>query len=198
MILSILKRAFILLVLFSLISCIDINGVNVFPNRKDKGVISATLNGDQFEVESGKGILASEFVVSEMKNRDDYFLLTIYGIRVKDGGKALAFGFKIAGINLEELARGSKFSEWNLIKNSEVNFEGAMGAVEMRKSVKSEGHLYQASSNHTGEMELIITDIDVNKKLISGRFSFTALDEVNGTLIEVENGTFDNIKWKWI
>lgn len=198
MILSILKRAFILLVLFSLVSCIDINGINIFPNRKDDGVISAILNGDRFEVESGKGILASEFVIAEMENRDDSFLLTIYGIRVKDSGKALAVGFKLGGKSLEDITSGDEFSKWNLIENSEVNFEGAMGAVEMRKSVKSEDHLYQASSNHTGEMELIITDIDVERKLISGRFSFSALDEENGTLIEVENGTFDSIKWKWI
>jgi len=198
MILSILKRTFILLVLFGLVSCIDINGVNIFPNRKDDGVISAILNGDQFEVESGKGILASEHVIAEMELRDDSFLLTVYGIRVKDGGKALALGFKIGGKNLEELSSGSEFTEWNLIENSEVNFEGAMGAVEMRNSVKSKDHLYQASSNHTGEMELLITEIDVNKKLISGKFSFSALDDENGTLIEVENGTFDSIKWEWI
>lgn len=192
---SIAKRSMILFVFFGLTSCIEIDGKRIFADKKDEGVISATIDGKAFEVESGSGIFSKEVVIAELEEGADFFLLTVYGVKVRSGGNALAFGFKLGGKNLEDVEINSDYTEWTLIEDSDINFEGAMGAVELRKSVKSEDHIYKASSNHTGIMSLIISEIDLEKRLISGVYNYVARDQNNGTEVEVQDGVFNSIEW---
>ena len=51
----------------------------ILPDAEDAGVISAMLNGESFEVEGGKGILASEFLKAKLESSETDFLFNIYG-----------------------------------------------------------------------------------------------------------------------
>lgn len=189
------------MILFFLISS-GIGGCSLvdegLSTKSNEGTISCLMNGEPFEVEGGKGLLASEFVKAEMEKSEDYFLLTVYGIRVleEEGEKrGLAVGFKLGGERLMDISQGDTFSKWEALDEIEGTFEGAMGGVEERKSESADEHLLKASSNHTGKMSMTVTAIDTLDQLISGTFHFTAKDQESGEVIEVTEGAFENIKW---
>ncbi|WP_339865442.1 hypothetical protein [uncultured Algoriphagus sp.] len=169
---------------------------NIFPDKDNDGVIIANLNEIPFEAEGGKGFLAKEFLKAELEESEDYYLLTVYGIRVQDDKKALALGFQLAGNDISEITAGSTYSNWVLLDEKAGKFEGAKGAVEMRNSVKSDNSVFKASSFYTGEIKLTITEIDLSKREFSGSFQFSALDSQVDTLFQVTEGNFENVKWK--
>lgn len=181
------------MILLVSVSCQDV--LDILPLETTDEFISASINDQVFEVEGGKSILDSEFVIAEMVEDQDHFLLTVYGVQVADTKEVTAMGFKLGGKSLDELEVGKEYSEWELIENSEVNFEGVMGAVEKRTSPNSDDHIYKASSNHTGEISFIINEIDIENKTISGEFNYKAKDKDSGTLLEVRNGKFEKIEW---
>lgn len=166
------------------------------PIRQDNGSISAMLNGVQFEAEGGGGLLSDEFLRAELEKGDGDFLLTVYGINIEEDNSALAVGFQIAGNQLDEIQAGNTYEEWVLIDEKASLFEGAKGAVEKRNSIGSDDHLFKASTYYTGEMSLTISEIDTLSQQFSGTFSFSALDEENDTLLNVTQGSFENVKWK--
>lgn len=179
---------------FGISSCDAIE--EIMPDKKDAGVISAKLNGELFEVEGGKGILASEYLKAELDSSSTDFLLTIYGIQIEDDKKALAMGIQLAGEAIVDVQPGDVFTDWILVDDVSSTFKGAKGAVEKRISANSDENVFKASSYNTDEMTLTITDIDLEGQKISGTFKFSALDTENDTLINVTEGKFDQVKWK--
>lgn len=168
----------------------------ILPDAKDAGTISAMLNGEPFDVEGGKGILASEFLKAELDSSVTDFSLTIYGIRIEDDKKALAMGIQLAGDAIADIQPGDVFTDWVLVDDVSSTFKGAKGAVERRISANSDENVFKASSYNTGEMTLTISDIDLEEQKISGTFKFSALDTENDTLINVTEGKFEQVKWK--
>ncbi|WP_339706440.1 hypothetical protein [Algoriphagus aquimarinus] len=182
------------LVSFVLMSC-DIME-EIIPDAKDAGVISANLNGEPFQVEGGKGLLASEFLKAELASTETNFLLTIYGIRIEDNKQAVAMGIQLAGVDISDIQPGDEFTDWVLVDDVASIFKGAKGAVEKRTSVNSDENVFKASSYNTNEMFLTISQIDLEEHKISGTFKFSALDTENDTLINVTEGNFEQVKWK--
>lgn len=179
---------------FGISSCDAIE--EIIPDAKDAGVISAKLNGELFEVEGGKGILASEFLKAELDSSKTNFLLTIYGIQVEDDKKALAMGIQLAGKAIADVQPGDEFTDWILVDDASSTFKGAKGAVEKRISANSDENVFKASSYNTNEMTLTISEINIEEQKISGTFKFSALDTENDTLINVTEGKFEQVKWK--
>ncbi|MBN3582171.1 hypothetical protein JYB64_07210 [Algoriphagus aestuarii] len=188
-----IRFSIISLILIAVVSCQEV--LDILPANSSEEIISATINDQVFEVEGGKSILDSEFVIAEMVEDQDHFLLTVYGVQVADTKEVTAMGFKLGGKSLAELEIGKEYTSWQLLKNSEVNFEGVMGAVEKRTSPNSDDHIYKASSNHTGEISFIIHELDIENKSISGVFNYKAKDKDKGTVLEVNNGKFEKIEW---
>jgi len=185
--------------LFSFILCI-VNGCisvdDLVADKKNEGTISCMVNGELFEVEGGKGLAASEHLLADMVKEDGSFLLTVFGVKVQEDKKGLAIGFKLGGEKVADVNPGDVFTEWEVLDEVEGTFEGAMGGVEERESVSTPDHLLKASSNHTGEMSLTIDAIDTVEQRISGTFSFTAKDKENGTIMEIKDGVFENVRWE--
>ncbi len=180
------------LILSVFVSCMPVD--ELF-EKDEEGKISCVINGEPFEVEGGKSILSSEILRSELTRSEGHFLLTIYGIRPVEDNKGLAIGFRIGGIDLAELKSEDVFTKWEVLDEDEGTFVGAMGGVEERTSGSSEVHELKASSNHTGDIMLKISEIDTVGQLISGTFNFTAKDQISGEVQKVTDGVFEKIKW---
>lgn len=193
-----LKRPSILLMLLvALGGCIDsLDSVDILPNKADRETINCLVDGVPFEATSGKGLLAMDFVKTEMQQDENSFLLTVFGVNMQDNGEALAVGFRLGGRSIEDVQAGDTFTGWVPIGDAEGPYEGAMGGVEKRKSATSDEYVFKAGSNHTGEISLTVTAIDLAEKRISGTFQFTAKDVENDVLLDVTEGDFDNIQWK--
>ncbi|WP_439488210.1 hypothetical protein [Algoriphagus sp.] len=174
------------------VSCMPID--ELF-EKDNEGKISCIINGEPYEVEGGKSILSSEILRSELTRREGHFLLTIYGIKPVEDNKGLAIGFRIGGIDVADLKPDDVFTEWEVLDEEEGNFVGAMGGVEERTSGNTDYHELKASSNHTGDITLTISEIDTVGRLISGTFHFTAKDQISGDVQEVTDGVFEKIKW---
>ncbi|HSF55587.1 MAG TPA: hypothetical protein VLA71_17660 [Algoriphagus sp.] len=189
------KRSFMLILLLGgLGGCLS--ELDILPDNSKQEKLSCLVNGEPFAATSGKGLLAMDFIRAEMQQTENYFLLTVFGVNILDSGEALAVGFRLGGSNPESIQPGDTFTTWVAMEDMESNFEGAMGGVEKRKSPTSNETIYKAGSNHTGEMSLTVTTIDLAEKKISGTFRFTALDAEVDTLIEVSQGNFENVQWK--
>lgn len=183
----------ILLLAFCSFSCLE--DLKFVPETAKDGTITASIDGEPFDVESGQGVFGSEFIVAELEEEKDHFVLTVFGVEIEEDGKAFAMGIKIGGENINEMKAGNVYKEWVPIDGFEEVYSGAMGGVEKRKSVNAKDNIFKAGSNHTGEMEISITEIDFELKKISGTFSFTALDEDKDVRIEVKSGVFQGIEW---
>lgn len=187
----------LILLLGALGGCIDsLESVDILPNKTNRETINCLVDGVPFEATSGKGLLAMDFVKTEMQQDENSFLLTVFGVNMQDNGEALAVGFRLGGRNIEDIQPGDTFTEWVPIEDAEGPFEGAMGGVEKRKSATSEEYIFKAGSNQTGEIRLTVTAIDLAEKRISGTFQFTAQDVENDILLDVTEGDFENIQWK--
>jgi hypothetical protein len=192
------KRTSVLFILLvPLGGCLDaLDSVDILPNKANRETINCLVDGVPFEATSGKGLLAVDFVKTEMQQDENSFLLTVFGVNMQDNGEALAVGFRLGGRNIGEIQPGDTFTEWVPIEDAEGPFEGAMGGVEKRKSATSEEYIFKAGSNHTGEISLTVTAIDLAERRISGTFQFTAQDVENDILLNVTEGDFENIQWE--
>lgn len=184
--------SFLCLGLNGCLSSIDVNG-----DLDELGAerIVCLVDGKPFEAVNGKGLLAVDFVMTELVEGNDNFLLTIYSVELLEEGGALAVGFKLAGKKITDLKAGDTFTTWTAIDTANEVYSGAMGGVEQRTSLQTDEHIFKASSNHTQEMNLTITEIDHVAKQVSGTFRFVALDDENNTKVEVTEGEFLNISW---
>lgn len=168
---------------------------DTFPESDKKGKITCKVNGEEFAAAGNKGLAAMDFIAAEMEREGNSFLLTVVGVTQYDGGGALAVGFKLGGHSLADIQPGTTLTEWNYDESVIGNFEGTMGGVEERASVKSEEAKYKASSNHADLMSLTVTEFDTLENKLSGTFYFEAKDQQNGTEIEVTDGVFSNVEW---
>jgi len=184
------------------IICISLNGcissIDVKEDLDEVGAekISCMVNGEPFEAINGKGLLAIDFVMGELLESENSFLITVYSVELLDEGGALAVGFKIGGKNVSDLKVGDTFTTWELLPGSSEDYIGAMGGVEKRSSIQTDEHIFKASSNHTKEISLTITAIDHVAKTMSGAYNFVALDDENNTKVEVTEGIFQNVSWE--
>lgn len=165
-----------------------------FPEGNKEGKITCRVDGESFEAAGKKNLTAMDFIIAEMQQEGETFLLTVFGVSQYEGG-ALAVGFKIAGYKLEDLQPGMTLTDWNYNEDIVGSFDGVMGGVERRASAGSEEALFKASSNHSDQMSLTITAIDLNQNKISGTFFFHAKDKDNGKFLEVTEGKFTNVQW---
>ncbi|WP_186758070.1 DUF6252 family protein [Echinicola salinicaeni] len=179
------------LYLFSTVACIPSFDIDIINNKEEK--ITCKLDGVDFAADNNESIL--DLVKGELLERDQYFLLTVYGAELQDEGGAKAVGFKIGGFSIEELRAGNTYETWEELENRPGDFVGVMGAVEERPSVQSDESIYKASSNHTKKVSLEITEVDHETKTFSGTFSFVALDDETGIEINVTEGKFEDVKW---
>lgn len=182
---------FFVLYLFSTTSCIPSFDIDLINNSEEK--ITCKLNGENFAADNNTSVL--DLVKAELVEKDQYFLLTVYGAELLDDGGAKAVGFKLGGQSLEELQAGNTYNSWEELASSPGDFIGVMGAVEERPSVQSDENIYKASSNHTNKISLEITEINHEAKTFSGIFSFDALDDEKGVSISVTEGVFEDVKW---
>lgn len=191
-----IKRSFFLFfLLLGLGGCLS--ELDILPDKSDLEKLSCLVDGEPFEATSGKGLLAVDFIRTDMQQTDDYFLLTVFGVTVQNGGEALAVGFKLGGSDPEDIEPGNTYTAWVAFEDVEGAFEGAMGGVEKRKSVTSNEALFKAGSSPSGEISLTVTAIDLDERKISGTFQFTAHGEEDSDIrIEVTEGIFENIKWE--
>lgn len=186
------KRSFFFLLL-GLGGCLS--DLDILPDKYQEK-LSCLVDGEPFEATSGKGLLAVDFIRTEMQQTEDYFLLTVFGVTIQDGGEALAVGFRLGGSDPEDIQPGNIYTTWVALEDVEGAFEGAMGGVEKRKSVTSNETLFKAGSSPSGEISLTVTAIDLAEKKISGTFQFSAQGEDSDIRIEVTEGTFENIQWQ--
>jgi hypothetical protein len=189
-----LNRIFflVLFISFSLVSCFSISDLKNEINEEEK--LTCLVDGKPFEAVNGHGLFAVDFVRTELVEEETNFLLTVFGGELLDDGAALAVGFRLGGDNLSDLQVGDVFDSWELDENDGAH-KGVMGGVEQRPTINSDEHDFRASSNHTGDVSLTITDIDFTNKRISGEFYFTALDDENNVRVEISEGKFENIYW---
>lgn len=188
------KSSSFLLLLLGLGGCLS--DLELVPEKENQEVLACLIDGKPFEATSGKGLLAVDFIRTELLEDENSFLLTVFGVRMQDNGEALAVGFKLGGKNLQDIQPGDTFTEWLPMENVEGAFEGAQGGVEKRKSATSSENIYQAGSHHTGNISLTITAIDLKAKRISGTYHFTARDIEKDIQLEVTQGSFENIQWE--
>lgn len=189
-----IKSAFILVILLmGLGGCLS--EVDIFPEKDNLEKFSCRVNGEVFEATSGKGLLAIDFIMAEMQQTENSYLLTVFGVDIQDSGEALAVGFRLGGSNPEDIRVGDNFTAWVPMGNVEGAFAGAKGGVEKRESAASNETVFRASSDPAGEINLTVTSIDLAEKKISGTFRFTAQQEESEILIEVTEGVFENVQW---
>lgn len=182
----------VLFVSFSLVSCFSLSDLKNEINEEEK--LTCLVDGKPFEAVNGQGLFAVDFVRTELVEEETNFLLTVFGGELLEDGAALAVGFRLGGDNLSDLQVGDVFDSWELDENDGAH-KGVMGGVEQRPTINSDEHDFRASSNHTGNVSLTITDIDFTNKRISGEFYFTALDDENNMRVEISEGKFENIYW---
>lgn len=60
----------------------------------------------------------------------------------------------------------------------------------------NEDSKYGGTTLGTGTIEVVITEIDHENKLISGKFEFTGYDDDGNGSMEVTDGEFKNIRWE--
>ncbi|RUT72803.1 hypothetical protein [Ancylomarina longa] len=89
---------------------------------------------------------------------------------------------------------GFFFCEQELKEGKTINLQRTMetkdcvDAVYMSKILDQDNITFQIDSIHTGEF--LITRLDTIEKVISGTFSFDAINK-NGVIVEVRDGRFD-------
>ncbi|UCS92046.1 hypothetical protein KZP23_15125 [Echinicola marina] len=189
---SIFSAGLFVFYLLGTTSCIPEFDIDIINNKEEK--ITCKLDGADFAADNNESML--DLVKGELIEKEQYFLLTVYGAELQDNGGAKAVGFKIGGSSIEELQAGNVYDSWEELESSPGNFVGAMGAVEERPSVQSDESIYKAGSNHTKEITLEITAVDHEAQTFSGIFSFEALDDEKGLRISVTEGKFEDVKWK--
>lgn len=176
----------ILTLLVSLSGCLSDDVEEIIDDIDDisgtPGSLVADVNGDSFS-SSGSFVTAD---LSDQQNGG--FTITMAGVRFKDG-----FGSGIAlvlfGTGFESLAVGDTF----VGSDSERLVAGAY-TIENLEDDNDSGEV-NAGSLLNGSSRCTITKIDRTNGLISGTFSFDAVDEDTEETFEIRNGVFTDIEY---
>ncbi len=156
-------------------------------------LITAKIDGRDFSAES-------DFVEAELTHHSELnmFLFAISAGEPRfhegEGVVAVAIGLVFHGRDFSSLTKESMLKPRKDIPTGDFPLmddyyvEGLV--VEDLENADWE---YEARAPET--IEVVITEIDHNNKLISGNFAFTAYDSDRDTHIEVTEGEFKNIRW---
>ena len=126
------------------------------------------------------------FVTGALSLTDDFYAIAFVGVDFF-GQDTISVAFAINGTDLATINNGDTFSG-----NGNLFQDFALGEVIVnnRPSVEQE-----ASSSETDIATVTVTKIDTAKKLISGTFSFEALDPNTQTTFLVTEGVFTDIEY---
>jgi len=142
------------------------------------GKITATINGNQFKS-------VAEYDRIEITTVTGYYVI-ILGAGDAEGVKKLkGLAIGMVGEGYSTLSTGTS---WNKVgSDSEINTAEA-GYSEDDGSNDFE-------TDKTESIYVNITSIDKDKKIISGEFNFTAVDEDTGKEYKATNGKFTNVPY---
>ena len=77
-----IKRSFFLFfLLLGLGGCLS--ELDILPDKSDQEKLSCLVDGEPFEATSGKGLLAVDFIRTELQQDENSFLLTVFGVNVR-------------------------------------------------------------------------------------------------------------------
>lgn len=141
------------------------------------GSITAKINGEDFSI---SGI----FVTADLSDQSNGYLLAIGGLKWVN---ETYYGMTLAMISSDfsTLDVGDTFSGGN----SEMFFAGGY-SVEIDDEIE-----IQSSSELVSSASCTITKIDRENNLISGTFSFDAIDDSAEKTYEVREGVFTDIEY---
>ncbi len=173
-----------LLVMATLTLLVSCNGDDPDPQNNSEPVFTAKINGTPF---TGEKSLTEASL--EVEATGDYEFILAGGEFIDiDKGQARVISIGIIGNDADDLKSGAEFSELTL-------FAG-FGAIGVYLDYQN-SDVYTTSTSVIGDNSAFIkiTDLDKSAQIISGEFSFTAEDDNNGTLHEITDGVFRNIKY---
>lgn len=179
---NLLLRSYILSIAMLIILSISCSIDDVVPNDiLGGGNITATINGNKFES-------TAEY--------DKVQITTVAGVYIVTLSAGDAEGIsKLKGLVL--VASGEDFS--TLISGETWNEVGSNDEVNKARAAYSEddgnSEVNDFETEITEAIYLKITSIDKDKKIISGEFTFTVVDEDKGKKYKATNGKFKEIPY---
>ena len=143
------------------------------------GSVTCKIDGEAFSA-------VSPFNAAQVTFTDDFYAIAVTGIDFFDQD-TVAVALAMSGINFSSLSAGAVFSG-----TGTVGLDFALGAVEVNRRPTTE---IDARSDETEVAEFTITKIDRENQLISGTFSYRAVDPDTGSSFEVSDGIFTDMEY---
>jgi len=145
------------------------------------GKVTATINGNKFE-----SVAETDWV--EITSVPGYYTIILAAGDVQNLKKGKALAFATIGEEYSTLKVGTT---WNKVgTGSEIN------TAEAGYEENTSDDTNEIDTEFTEDIYVKITSIDKDKKIISGEFSFTVVDEDTGKKFKVTNGKFMEITYK--
>ncbi|MEM9001845.1 MAG: hypothetical protein AAGB24_16420 [Bacteroidota bacterium] len=138
--------------------------------------LTAKVNGVDFN--NGEGLIAGAFT-----EESGFYVIAIVAGEIIDDNNVKAIGLAVSGFDFDTLEAGK---EWTVVEN-ETNFESAIGSYGEGETINDQ------DTDETLDIFVRITSIDKENRLISGEFTFIALDEDTNMEYVVTDGRFTDI-----
>ncbi|OAB76072.1 hypothetical protein ULVI_13520 [Cochleicola gelatinilyticus] len=149
--------------------------------------ITAVVEGQQFTSFDLDEAIEAQMVLIELNGKQAYFL-TIAGVDL-DGTSVKAIGISFGDGDFTQLAAGKEHSG---IPN-DMGIEYALGTYQHENGDET---LVNATSEDSENASVTVTAINKEDKVVSGVFTFTAIDPDTGDSFEVTEGKFTNIQYE--
>jgi len=151
----------------------------------NQGRIMAKINGVQFEsVDSDNAVQGLLSLITIEGNQ--IYAFAIAGADL-DGFDPKALGFAFGDVEFDDLVAGKVHQ--GIADN--IGSQFALGTYQET----SNGDI-NATSEDTDNAIVKVTSIDKTNMIISGEFSFTAVDEMTGNTYVVTDGTFTDMQYQ--
>ena len=167
----------LIITLFLFSSCGEI--VDIIDDPDGKNTITATINGEEFKI---SGLL----VTATYTEQDMVKTLGFGGAKLPLDGVTNTIALAVVTSDSVGINSGDVFSATTLTK-----------AATGQYSIDGDGVKIRALSTNTDVATITISEIDFDQKLVSGTFSFDAVDNDDpDTVYEVRDGVFTDVSFE--
>lgn len=166
----------------------------------EKQLVTAKIDGKDFS-NTGFGKEYDGIIVSFSDANPDQNVLVIgilamnLPVHKEEAPAGISVGLSMLGPNFSSLAKGTVFKPAVTIKDRSF-FDDFYVVGLVSETLGNDGPAYEANTEELETIEVVITEIDHENKLISGKFEFTGYDDDGNGSMEVTDGEFKNIRWE--
>jgi len=177
---------YLLLVLLTFSSCSSDNSEDMIDEMTSNGGASFTarVNNMDFDAES-------DFIDANVTIQSGFYVISIAAGDPLDQNNAQAIALGMFGTDFDSLESGQ---QWNVIPDNQNQFmDVAVGGYAFGIATDQ---ITDTGTTDVTQINVRLTCIDRDRRLISGEFNFVALEEETNTTFTVTNGVFTNILYE--